>query len=44
MEVDTSEDDDDDDDDIVDDVILGLQAIREPPTKVLSEAEKMKWS
>lgn len=31
-------------DDLVDDVVLGLQAIIEPPTKVLSEVENMKWS
>lgn len=42
MEVETLEVDDDED--LVEDVILGLQAIREPPTKVLSEEESMKWS
>lgn len=31
-------------DDLVDDVVFGLPAIREPPTKVLSKAEKMKWT
>lgn len=36
--------DDDDIDNPVDDVVLGLQAIREPPKKVLSKVEKMKWS
>lgn len=35
---------DDDEKDLVEDVLLGLQAIKEPPTKVHSEAEKMKWS
>lgn len=47
MEVNTfggDDDDDDDVDDLVDDVVLGLQAIIEPPTKVLSEVENMKWS
>lgn len=34
----------DDDEDLVEDVILGLQAIRERPTKVLSKVAKMKWS
>lgn len=34
----------DDDEDFVEDVILGLQAIREPHVKFLSEVEKMKWS
>lgn len=42
MEVETLEVDDDED--LVEDVILGLQAIREPPTKVLSKVAKMKWS
>lgn len=29
---------------VVKDVILGPQAIKAPPTKILSEAEKLKWS
>lgn len=32
-----------DDEDLVEDMIIGLQAIKEPPTKVILEAEKTKW-
>lgn len=44
MKIETSEVDDDDEDDFVNDVLLGLQAIREQRTKVILEANKMKWS
>ena len=32
----------DDEDGVIKDVILGLQAIKEPPSKILSEVENMK--
>lgn len=34
---------DEEDEDLVENVILGLQAIREQPMKVLSDVEKLKW-
>ena len=43
MELDVFEAEDDEDD-VVKNGILGLQAIEEPPVKILLEVEKMKWS
>lgn len=44
LKIETSEVNDDDEDDFMNDVLLGLQAIREQRTKVILEANKMKWS
>lgn len=44
MEVETFEDESVDEDDLEKDVILGIQAMKKPPTRVISNVEKMKWS
>lgn len=44
LEVEPLEKDDEEDEDLVENVILGLQAIRVQLVKVLSESKKIKWS